>query len=122
MQDPEQPGLELFTNGAWRAVPAGCCLVTFGWCAQIRSNDRCALHSSSPCLAYASLVTCQQMTQHSSCALSLRWCWAHACLGHTCQKPCSCPAASRGIQVALYSLRWTALVKLKVYVRYILKR
>ncbi|CAK0786079.1 hypothetical protein CVIRNUC_009292 [Coccomyxa viridis] len=39
-QDPEQPGLELFTNGAWRAVPAGCCLVTLGWCAQIRSNDR----------------------------------------------------------------------------------
>ncbi|BDA47248.1 probable feruloyl CoA ortho-hydroxylase 2 at C-terminar half [Coccomyxa sp. Obi] len=39
-QDPLQAGLELFIDGAWQPVPPGCCLITFGWCAQIRSNDR----------------------------------------------------------------------------------
>ena len=51
MQDPLQAGLELFSDGAWQPVPPGCCLITFGWCAQIRSNDRFAPRTATvlPC-------------------------------------------------------------------------
>ncbi|KAK9786594.1 hypothetical protein WJX73_008603 [Symbiochloris irregularis] len=39
-QDASQPGLEMLRDGVWQRVPAGCCVVQFGWCSQIRSNDR----------------------------------------------------------------------------------
>ena len=51
MQDPLQAGLELFCDGEWQPRPPGSCLITFGWCAQIRSNDRSAPHTATmlPC-------------------------------------------------------------------------
>lgn len=51
-QDPLQAGLELFIDGQWQPVPPGCCLITFGWCAQIRSNDRSAprITQMLPCM------------------------------------------------------------------------
>lgn len=33
-------GLEAKVANEWRQIPAGCVVVTFGWCMAIRSNDR----------------------------------------------------------------------------------